>query len=842
MRHEAAPVAWDPVDRGPSPLEGRSGGHTPTHTTRPHHPASMVHARHSLKLGSHPTALAVACALLCLSGCGEVDDAPVSKHQLDDHQRVRPVALEAIAPARDEDKLKSMGNVPIPNEASDWPVDGCEAFVRDLPPDSTYATRGSDETVRVFVLPGTESKTVRISQRFIGSNFNVVGLRVSVFQEETVFIQFMEKGKAVLSSNAVTINGGREPQVILFPLPQSRLHAMPFDQLSVRIDGRGGIFVIHDVEFYSRPISSWLPDPEEAPELVAVGSDLRRGVGLSSFRGVRGEFVAPENGGFLSFSLGVPESLRYPSGTQARPSVRVEIESATGGRIERRFNLRETAQNARWQHVRVPLNNFSKERIRLNFRIEANREVEALCAVSDVRVHEPVPNAPSVLLVTSDTHRADHLGAADSEIDVLTPNIDSLASHGILFENCYTATNVTNPSHIALMTAVHPRDTMILNNYRPLVDNANTLAEQFREAGYATIAITSANHLGHEGSGLGQGFDRMYRPRASQTTAKHSVDVLEFYLREYEDTPVFVWLHVFDAHTPYAPPAPYDHLYYPEDSDPFDPEQPDPEIPDRINDQFYGGLLKDMEFPSAQYRGEITYLDDQLRRVFDIPRFAEGIIAFTADHGECIGHHGIFLDHASLYPASLHVPLILSYPDCPEGFRVESPVEQLNVARTLLELAGLESASFPGESLLSLIDEDGDKRGAPRFAVSAHGFSASLNHGKWHLILHLRDHEYLAGIGAPHVEGETELYDTDVDPSCTNDILEDHFELAKELRMQLVEWLGSANPRGLAGVQTTDTQTIRQLAALGYTIQSKDGPVRALWNIDCDTEWCRRFR
>jgi len=801
----------------------------------------MVPVRHSSKIGRNATALVVACALLLLASCGE-DDGAIQSQQLDDHERVRSVALEATSPARGEDKLDSIGNVPIPNNPAAWTVEGCKPFVRDLPPGSRYAANAGDEIERVFVLPGTDSKTLRIPGRFIGSTFNVVGLRVSVFQEETVFIQFMENGNSVLGSNAVTIQGGREPQVILFPLPQSRLHAMPFDQLSVRIDGRGGIFAIHDVEFYSRPISSWLPNPDKGVELIAVGSDLRRGVGLSNFRGVRGEFTAPENDGFLSFSLGVPRNLRYPSGTTlTRPSVRVEIESASGGRLERRFSLRETTNVARWQHVRVPLSDFPNERVRLNFRVEADREVEALCAISDVRVHEPVPDAPSVLLVTSDTHRADHLGVADSAVDILTPNLDALAHRGLYFENCYTATNVTNPSHIALMTAVHPRDTMILNNYRPLVEDANTLAEQFREAGYATIAVTSANHLGHEGSGLGQGFDRMYRPQAPQITAKHSIDVLEYYLHEYEDTPVFVWLHVFDAHTPYAPPAPYDKLYYPEDSDAFNPEQPDPALPARVNEQFFPGL-KDMEFPSAQYRGEITYLDDQLRRVLEIPRFAEGIIAFTADHGECIGHHGIYYDHASLYPSSIHVPLILTYPDCPQDVRIKEAVEQLNVGRTLLELAGLDSTPFPGESLLSGLEQDNGKAGAPRFAVSAHGFSASLNHSKWHLILHLQGHKNLAGIGAPYEEGETELYDTDADPFCTNDVLEDHFELAKELRVQLVEWLGNADPRGMAGDQTNDTQTIRQLAALGYTMQSKESTTRGLWNPDCDTEWCRRFR
>ena len=690
-------------------------------------------------------------------------------------------------------------------------------------------------------MPGTESKTLRIPSRFLGSNFNVVSLRVSVFQEETLFIQFMQKGNAVITSNAVTIQGGREPQVVLFPLPHARLQREPLDELSVRVDGRGGLFVVHDVEFYSRPISSWLPDPDLPADLIAVGSDLRRGVGLSNFRGLRGEFTAPENGGFLSFSLGVPNTLRYPSRAKTRPSVRVEVEGASGGRIERRFNLRETSESARWQHVRIPLKNLSNERVRLNFSLEANRELEALCAVSDVRVHVPSHDSPSVLLVTSDTHRADHLGVAPGDVDILTPNLDALAERGLMFENCYTATNVTNPSHIALMTAVHPRDTMILNNYRPLIEEANTLAEQFREAGYATIAVTSANHLGHEGSGLGQGFDRMYRPRAPQIPAKHSIDVLEYYLREYEDTPVFVWLHTFDAHTPYAPPAPYDDLYYSAEADPFDPERPDPEVPAHINEQFFAGL-KDMDFPSAQYRGEITYLDDQLRRVIDNPRFAEGIIAFTADHGECIGHHGIFYDHASLYPSSIHVPLILSYPDCPEGLRIEEAVEQINVGRTLLELAGLETSQFPGQSLLDFADQASAGREAPRFAISAHGFSASLNHGKWHLILHLREHEDRAGIGAPYQQGETELYNTDVDPACTMDVLEDNFELAKELRAQLIEWVLNADPRGLAGTETNDAQTIRQLAALGYTMQAVDGSTAALWDVDSDTEWCRRFR
>lgn len=806
----------------------------------------MVPARNTRTLSVDITTLTLIAALLLLCGCGTEADTGAS-NVLRDSQRVRAVSLEPTSPLREADVLRPVVSLEIPDEANinlpskqtSWQVEGCVPFVREITPRNQK--QDSSITERVIALPGKESKSIRIPGRFLGTTFNMVALRVSVFAEETIFVQFLREGKPAIGSSAVTVRGSGDPQVLLFDLPESRLSATPFDELLVRIDGRGGIIAFHNIDLLTRPISAWLPNPDEEQDLIAVGGDLRRGVGFSSHRGLKGEFEAPESGGFLSFSLGVPVKLRYPSGSQLRPSVRVELESESGGKIERLLTLRETSTKPRWQNVRIPLSNFSNERVRVSYKVEATRELEALCAVADVRVHEPSPNPPSILLITSDTHRADHLGAANSGVDILTPNLDALAQRGVFFENCFTATNVTNPSHIALMTAVHPRDTAILNNYRPLVEDANTLAEQFREAGYATIAVTSANHLGHEGSGLGQGFDRMYRPSTPQVSAKQSLDVLEYYLADYKNTPVFVWVHLFDAHTPYNPPKPFDNLYYPEGVDPYAVNPSGADIPEGVNDQFFPGL-QDMEFPATQYRGEITYLDDQLRRVFEIPRFKDGIIAFTADHGECIGHHGIFYDHASLYPSSIHVPLILTYPDCPEAVRVDGPVEQTDVGRTLLELAGLDAGSFPGKSLLSSMEDQGQGAQTPRFSVSAHGFSAALNYGRWHLILHLKQHGKHKGVGAPIEVGTTELYDMNADPYCNDDVIEDHFEVAKELRAQLTNWLVNADPRGLGGEQTNDAKTISQLADLGYTMTSASDASQSLWDVDADTEWNRRFR
>ena len=119
--------------------------------------------------------------------------------------------------------------------------------------------------------------------------------------------------------------------------------------------------------------------------------------------------------------------------------------------------------------------------------------------------------------------------------------------------------------------------------------------------------------------------------------------------------PLFLWLHLFDAHTPYAPPAPFDRAYYPKEKDPFAAELPAPDLDPRLFPTNMPGL-KDLEYPASQYRGEVSYLDAELARLFAVPRIARGIVAFTADHGESFGAHGVWWEHAELYPETIHVP------------------------------------------------------------------------------------------------------------------------------------------------------------------------------------------
>jgi arylsulfatase A-like enzyme len=312
---------------------------------------------------------------------------------------------------------------------------------------------------------------------------------------------------------------------------------------------------------------------------------------------------------------------------------------------------------------------------------------------------KPAERAPTVLLITSDTHRADHVGFAGSRHDVLTPELDRLAARGLWFSNCVSTSNATQPSHVAILTGESPRDTRVIDNVTMLSGDATTLAERFRDAGWATWAAVSADHLDDANSGLGQGFDRMSAPRDYQRNASDTISRVETWLEGQRGLPVFIWVHLYDAHTPYTPTEPFLAEHWPADKNPFDAALPEARVPELARALMPEGL-RDLDYMRACYRAEVTELDSQLPRLFDHPRLRDGVIAFTADHGESLGAHGVYWDHRGLYPQTTQVPLVLAWPGSPRGMRSDRPVTNVDLARTLLDLAGLPSVEMPGTSLV----------------------------------------------------------------------------------------------------------------------------------------------
>jgi len=488
-----------------------------------------------------------------------------------------------------------------------------------------------------------------------------------------------------------------------------------------------------------------------------------------------------------------------------------------------------------WHDERIPLEGLPAGPLQLEFALEGNSDTEVLCALATPRLVRPSKEPRTVVLVTSDTHRADHFSAGRHSVDVRTPFLDELAARGVLFEDCFSSTNITIPSHVALLTGISPRDTGIVDNITALARGADTLAERFQAAGFTTLALVSARHLRDAQSGLGQGFDRMLATESERDVdSSLTVDQLLDSLPGIEGRSLFLWLHVFDAHGPYEAPEEFSRLYYPASRDPYDESLP--KLVGRARPA-WDLKVRDPDWPLSQYKAEVTYLDSQLERALSHRRFETALIAITADHGESLGGHGIYFEHNGLYPDTLAVPLILVAPGAPAGVRVAKPVRQLDLGRTLLDLSGLGSADFPGRNLLRWTDADGPASAEPRFALSSHASAASMEQDGWFLSLHLN-----ASLVPKRAAHQVELYYLPDDRDCENDLVESKHGRAKEMRSRLIEWLNAPRVVGMAREGANSAADLAQLAELGYADSEPSIPVDRPWYRPSPrSKWVRRF-
>lgn len=617
-------------------------------------------------------------------------------------------------------------------------------------------------------------------------------------------------------------------QSVAFDMPRLYLQPRPFDELVLDITGPEPYFQIDGVDLVYEPLSLKLPDPDGEPDLVDVGGESRRAVGIRSGEPLVCEFDATR-GDALRFSYGQPDFLREQGRS---PVLTVALRSGSTERVHRFDFDPPTAPLGSWHAGTVSLEAYYGRRVRARFEVHAEGDTPVIAALASVAVERPGRDAPTVLLVTSDTHRADHLGIAHLGVVVETPTLDALANRGTLFEDCYSPTNVTSPSHVSIMTGVHPRDTRLVSNQGHMEEQARTLAEAFHAQGWVTYGVASVRHLGPLGTGLGQGFDRMIAPNGGTWTAAESIGHLESWLPEAEGLPLFAWVHLFDAHHPYEPPEDYDRRYYPKDKDPFDPSLPALDaVAGNIPADLVG--LRDIEFPRAQYRAEVSYLDHELERLLGRPRFAQGWVAVTADHGEILEKDGSYFNHGELFPDTLHVPLILAGPGIEPAQRVERSVELVDLGRTLLDLAGLPHSPFPGRDLF----DAGDSDEVPRFALSAHGNSASVTFKGWFGLLHLRSHQ--GTLRARREQHQMELFYLPDDPECLHDLSVERHREARRFREQIVEWLGRASAEGFASERATTAAAVEELQGMGY---STDTDVSTTWiDPDCDCDRCREF-
>ncbi len=414
----------------------------------------------------------------------------------------------------------------------------------------------------------------------------------------------------------------------------------------------------------------------------------------------------------------------------------------------------------------------------------------ALCACASLTAQE----RPSVVLVSIDTLRADHLRSGGAR-DVSTPALDEIAAQGVTFTQAVTVAPLTLPAHASLMTGTYPHFHGVRDNsgYR-LPESIPTLAESFGKAGYQTAAFLGSAVLDrsfglaagfdHYGDQFGQAAER--RGLLAERRAGAVVDEALEWLGRRGQRPVFVWIHLYDPHSPYRAP---------------------------------GSLAR------RGYKGEIEYADSQLARLFGFLK-SEGLwdrslIVAVSDHGEDLGQHGEPTHGFFVYDTVLRVPWLMKLPGgSPSGLRLDGQVSLIDVAPTIAQVVRLPVApSAQGNGQLAAILGKSDSSGE----VYAETLYPSLHFG-WSPLFAIRTSRYKF-VAAP----QPELYDLEQDREETVNLAQRERALANRLKSRLERMRRLLQGKEPQTAQLEiDPELRARLNSLGYVTSSRgDAPAGA---------------
>lgn len=457
-----------------------------------------------------------------------------------------------------------------------------------------------------------------------------------------------------------------------------------------------------------------------------------------------------------------------------------------------------------WQDRSVPLDHlrwrtrafvFEAHAVRgdkgsFSFPVWANPTLSAASARSS--------NDANVILLSIDTLSAEHLKTYGYQHDT-APFIDqTFGKQGTVSEHCVTASTTTPGSHMTMLTSVPP-SVHGVHDQEVLPPWLTTLAETLRGGGFETGAVTEDGWLSIV-HGFGRGFNSFAENKSPDVMLPEGQAELTFHkakdwLGRNRDKRFFLFLHTFQVHGPYTPPASYANLFGSHDGQPITSASPQP--------------LQDL----ANYDREIRFTDDLLRLLFEAIK-ADGldgntIFILVADHGEEFGEHGLLGHGAHFFEEVTRVPMLFWGPGrIPAGRRITGTVGLIDLMPTILDLAGVpKPEQAMGVSLADLLRNESPAHAAPErrlfseawvdiamlpdqslMKVERPGFMVQVGTRK--LARYRRDGGFAY-----------ELYDVAQDPQERHNLYEDGAKDAVDLRAEI------------DGYQNTCTTTIATLAA-----------------------------
>jgi arylsulfatase A-like enzyme/cytochrome c-type biogenesis protein CcmH/NrfG len=405
--------------------------------------------------------------------------------------------------------------------------------------------------------------------------------------------------------------------------------------------------------------------------------------------------------------------------------------------------------------------------------------VSIFCLATVLALEGQSKNRTHIFLITVDTLRADHVhcyGYLKS-----TPALDALAADGVRFTETFTPSPITNTSHATILTGLLPNLHGVTDFAKPLSTAHQTMAELLRADGYQTAAFIGAIIL--DSRTLAPGFDRGFDfydnfpehplakarwnrlERRAMTVVQHA----QSWLNAHASPATFIWLHLYDPHDPYEPPAP---------------------------------------FPQS-YDGEVAYADSAIGNFLAYLKnkglYESSIVIVIGDHGEGLGEHHEDTHGIFLYDSTTHVPLIVKLPHQLYGNRVvDEQVRTIDILPTVLDAAGISVPhSLSGRTLMPLITGTDSTE---RMAVAETDYPVRFG---WAPLRSVRS-EGFKFIEAPRPE----FYDLHSDPAELKNKYEPWSPTVQRLRALLTQ--AGVNPVAEASTGSVSENTLEELRALGY--------------------------
>jgi arylsulfatase A-like enzyme len=425
-------------------------------------------------------------------------------------------------------------------------------------------------------------------------------------------------------------------------------------------------------------------------------------------------------------------------------------------------------------------------------------------------ISESASPGPSVVIITVDALRADHLGSYGYPRAV-SPNIDRLMSQGRLFERAWTPEPLTGPAMCSMVTGLEPHVHAATRNGLRMQPGLNSLPKVLAENGWKTAAFVGTWTLKNNLTLLGEHFqtygERLDRRRwfgilNSEATCEDVTDDALDWLGEERkkgpEKPFFLWVHYIEPHAPY-----------------------------RFHEEYAERLgVNDDELNKIdRYDTEIAAVDESIARLLEGVRQAvddkDLLVVFTADHGESLGEHNYWGHGRYLYEPSLRIPLGIVWRGVIPAGTVSSQATLLDLMPTLLELVGVEvPEDLPGESWAKTV------RGAAELDERVGCYQA--HRGAVHGGTHDNDRKRSKGLLWVGVINEDikemikvsrnliQIYDIAADPGELDTLARVDAKPSDALAACLARVATGLGSLDKLATQKLDDETVEKLKALGY--------------------------